>query len=205
MLSLTTISIFVLASFLLAIAPGSNLIYITTRSVAQGRHAGILSALGATTGNLVHTFANALGLSALMATSAIAFSVVKYVGVAYLIYIGVQTLLSKVGMIQVKSKEQVQLREVFCQGLLVSLLNPQTILFLLAFLPQFVDSSRGSIALQLFLLGVVLMVVKFSVYISVGLASGQFGAWLRARRGVQQATKWLTGSIYIALGVTTAG
>ena len=205
MFSLTTIGLFAFASFLLAISPGPDIVYIATQSIAQGRNTGLVSALGINAGVLVHTLVDALGISALIAASAVAFNIVKYAGAAYLIYIGVQTVLNKAGMLQIKAKGRANLSEVFYQGLLVNLLNPKVILFFLAFLPQFVDSSQGRITLQLLILGALLVIVKLPVDISIGLASGQFGAWLRERRGVEQATKWVTGSIYIALGVTTAG
>ena len=180
------------------------MIYIATRSIAQGRNASIISALGVHTGVLIHTLAAALGLSALIAASAVAFSLVKYAGAAYLIYIGIQTFISKPEKLQIESMARVKLSEVFYQGLLVNLLNPKVILFFLSFLPQFVDPSRGNVSLQLLILGILLIIFTLPIDISVGLASGQLGIWLKARQGIQQATKWVTGSIYIALGVTTA-
>ena len=204
MFDITTIGLFALASVLLAITPGPDMIYIATRSIAQGRNAGVVSALGVHTGVLIHTVAVALGLSALIAASAMAFGIVKYAGAAYLIYIGIQTFLSNPENFQVKSTVHAKLRQVYFQGLLVNLLNPKVILFFLAFLPQFVDPAKGNVGLQLLLLGILLVVVTLPIDISVGLAGGQLGIWFRAKQRIQQATKWVTGSIYIALGITTA-
>ena len=181
------------------------MVYVATRAIAQGRNAGIISALGLASADLIYIQATALGLSSFTAASPVAFSIVKYAGAAYLIYMGVQTFLSKAGELLVKARGHAKLSEVFYQGLLVNLLNPQTILFSLAFLPQFVDPAQGRVTLQLLLLGVLWMIICLSISVSIGLAGGQFGAGLRARRGVQQTTKWVTGSIYIALGVTTVG
>lgn len=180
------------------------MIYIATRSIAQGRSAGVVSVLGVHTGALIHTFAAALGLSALIAASAVAFSIVKYAGAGYLIYLGIQTFLSKSQMLEIKSTARAKLSQVFYQGLLVNLLNPKVILFFLAFLPQFVDPSQGNVKLQLLTLGILFIVFVLPIDMGVGLAGSQFGIWLRAKQGIQRATKWVTGSIYIALGVTTA-
>ena len=204
MFDLTTIGLFASASILLAITPGPAMIYIATRSIAQGRSAGVVSVLGVHTGALIHTFAAALGLSALIAASAVAFSIVKYAGAGYLIYLGIQTFLSKSQMLEVKSTARAKLSQVFYQGLLVNLLNPKVILFFLAFLPQFVDPSQGNVKLQLLTLGILFIVFVLPIDMGVGLAGSQFGIWLRAKQGIQRATKWVTGSIYIALGLTTA-
>ena len=204
MFDLTTIGLFALASILLSITPGPDMIYIVTRSVAQGSNAGVVSAIGVNTGVLIHTFAAALGLSALIAASAVAFSIVKYAGAGYLIYLGIQTFLGKSATLEIKSTARVKLSQVFYQGLVVNLLNPKIILFFLAFLPQFVDPSQGNVKLQLLVLGILFIMFCLPINIGVGLAGGQLGIWLRAKQGIQQATKWVTGSIYIMLGVTTA-
>lgn len=204
MISLTTIGLVSLTSLVLAITPGPDMIYIATRSIAQGRSAGIVSALGVHTGVFVHTFAAALGLSALIAASALAFSIVKYAGAAYLIYLGVRTLLSNPETLEVTSNERSKLGEIFRQGLITNVLNPEVVLFFLAFLPQFVDPAAGNATTQIFLLGLVMVVVTLPVDIAVALLGGKLGVWLRARRSVQRASKWVTGLVYIGLGVGTA-
>jgi threonine/homoserine/homoserine lactone efflux protein len=136
------------AAILLAI-PGPAIVYIVGRSVGQGRLAGVISALGIGVGTLAHVAAAVLGLSALLMSSAIAFGVVKYLGAAYLIYLGVQRLLSKDSSSLAKAAEQTKLSRVFTQGIVVNVLNPKTALFFFAFLPQFVDPSTGSVAGQI--------------------------------------------------------
>ena len=204
MISLTTIGLFAAASLVLAITPGPDLLYIATRSVAQGRSAGVVSALGVHTGVLIHTFAAALGLSALIAASATAFSIVKYAGAAYLIYLGLKTLLSKEDTLEIRPTDRSKLTKVFYQGLITNVLNPKVILFFLAFLPQFVDPAQGNIALQLILFGLLLIAVTLPIDISVGLAGGAIGSWLKRKRNVQKASKWVTGSVFIILGIGTA-
>ena len=204
MLSLTTIGVFSLASILLALTPGPDMLYIATRSVAQGRGAGMVSALGVHTGVLVHTLAAALGLSALIAASATAFSLIKYAGAGYLIYLGLKTLASNAESLEIKVFGKSKLRQIFVQGLITNLLNPKVILFFLAFLPQFVDPARGNVSLQLVSLGLLFVLVTLPIDAGVGLAGGSFGTWLNNRVSVRQASKWVTGAIFIVLGIGTA-
>lgn len=204
MLSLTTVGVFAVASIVLALIPGPDMLYIATRSVTQGRSAGVVSALGVHAGVLIHTLAAALGLSALIAASAVAFSVVKFAGAAYLIYLGIKTLLSKSESFEVSVTSRARLSEIFYQGLVTNVLNPKVILFFLAFLPQFVDPARGSVSLQLLQLGLLLFIVTLPIDVTVGLAGGAVGTWLRARSHMQVASKWFTGSVFIVLGIGTA-
>lgn len=204
MLSMTTVGLFSAASLMLALIPGPDMLYIATRSVVQGRGAGVMSALGVHAGVLVHTLAAALGLSALIMASALAFSVVKLLGAGYLIYLGIKTLMSRSESFRMPVADRVGLTQVFYQGMLTNVLNPKVILFFLAFLPQFVDPARGPVSLQLLELGLLLFCVTLPVDIAIGLAGGTAGRWLRARSGFQSASKWLAGSIFIALGIGTA-
>lgn len=204
MLSLTTIALFALAAFMLALTPGPDMLYIATRSVAQGRRAGVVSALGVHAGVLVHTLAAAAGLSTVIAASATAFGLIKLAGAVYLIFLGIKTLMDDAGMLAVEAVGHAGLRAIFYQGLITNILNPKVILFFLAFLPQFVDPARGSVALQLVSLGLLLFVVSLPVDMAVGLAGGAIGSWLRARKNIQTFSKWMTGSVFIALGIATA-
>ncbi|MGL4611318.1 MAG: LysE family translocator [Trueperaceae bacterium] len=201
---LTTLLFFSGASLLLAITPGPDLLYIATRSLTQGRSAGVVSAMGVHTGILVHTLAAALGLSALVATSAVAFSIVKYLGAAYLIYLGIRTLMSKEENLTIEVGERKTLSNIYLQGIVTNILNPKAILFFLAFLPQFVNPERGSIPLQIAFLGIWFIVVTFPVDAGVGLLGGYLGGWLRRRSSVQKFNKWVTGTVFIGLGVGTA-
>ncbi len=204
MLSLATIGFFSLASIILALTPGPDMLFIATRSMAQGRSAGIVSALGVHTGVLVHTLAAALGLSALIAASAAALSIIKYAGAAYLIYLGLKTMAGRAETLALNSADFSRLRQIYFQGLITNLLNPKVILFFLAFLPQFVDPSVGHISLQLIFLGVLMVMVTLPIDLGVGLAGGTVGKWLNNRVQVQHTSKWFTGALFIALGIGTA-
>jgi threonine/homoserine/homoserine lactone efflux protein len=204
MLTLTTIGVFCLASIVLALTPGPDMLYIAARAVAQGRGAGMVSALGVHTGVLVHTLAAAVGLSALIATSAAVFTLVKYAGAAYLVYLGIKTILGNGESLTLDGAPRARFRVIYYQGLITNVLNPKVILFFLAFLPQFVDPAQGNISLQIITLGLLMVVVTLPVDLAVGLAGGSVGAWLRARSNVQRVSKWGAGLVFIALGIGTA-
>src|ERR687883_148356 len=157
MLDWPRLYLFISVTLLLVFMPGPNTLYIIARSIQQGRLAGIVSSLGVQVGTLVHISAAALGLSALLLSSALAFGLVKYAGAAYLICLGVKTLLTKERAGQAREFKQASLSRVFYQGMAVNLLNPKTALFFFAFLPQFIDAGRGSVAMQVVLLGMILV------------------------------------------------
>ncbi len=204
MLSLTTICLFSAATVLLALTPGPDMLYIATRSLTQGRSAGVVSALGVHAGVLVHTLAAALGISALIAASAVAFNLVRFLGAAYLIYIGIQAMLSNGDAVEIKAREHSRLRDIFYQGLFTNILNPKVILFFLAFLPQFVDPSKGSTALQLLSLGMLMFSVSLPIDIAIGLLGGSVGNWLNRNKGIRQSGKWVTGAVFVSMGIGTA-
>ncbi len=204
MFNLATIGFFSLASIILALTPGPDMLYIATRSMAQGRSAGIVSALGVHSGVLVHTLAAAFGLSAIIVASATAFSIIKYAGAAYLIYLGLKTMAGRAETLVVKKTEYSRFRQIYFQGLITNLLNPKVILFFLAFLPQFVDPAMGNIPLQLILLGLLMVIVTLPIDLGVGLAGGTVGKWLNNRMQIQRTSKWVAGALFIALGIGTA-
>ncbi len=148
MFELSALAVFVTAAFVLLITPGPAVLYIVARSVDQGWLAGIVSVLGTGVGTLFHVVAAALGLSALLLSSVLAFNIVKYLGAAYLMYLGIRKLLIRDPLHQLETHHQ-PLSSIFYQGMLVNLLNPKTALFIFAFLPQFVDPVRGSVAAQI--------------------------------------------------------
>src|SRR2546430_243228 len=143
----TTLALFIAAALGLFIVPGPAVLYVVTRSVDQGRKAGLISVLGIGTGTLFHVAAAALGISVLLVASALALTVLKYVGAAYLIYLGLRTLLKRENSEEVDTVQPRKLSRVFFQGVIVNVFNPKTALFFFAFLPQFVDPARGSVAL----------------------------------------------------------
>jgi threonine/homoserine/homoserine lactone efflux protein len=195
--------LFLAAALVLLVVPGPAVLYIVTRSIDQGRVAGALSALGVGLGNSVHALAAALGLSAILASSAIAFSVVKYLGAAYLIYLGVRRLLSHDDHEPVIVKRQ-RLPRVFSQGALVAVLNPKTALFFLAFLPQFIDASRGAVWEQTLVLGLAFVVLGICTDSVYAMATGTAGRWLKERAGFLRGQRYVSGGVYVTLGVTTA-
>ena len=203
MLEWSKLSLFVSVASILVFMPGPNTLYIIARSIQQGRLAGFVSSLGVQVGTMVHIGAAALGLSALLVSSALAFNVVKYAGAAYLIYLGIKTLLTK-ERIEPTRVRNAKLSRVFYQGMVVNVLNPKTALFFFAFLPQFISVSRGGVMLQIILLGSILIflgTLSDSIY---ALASGSIGNWLRGNLKFLRAQKYFAGSVYIGLGAATA-
>jgi threonine/homoserine/homoserine lactone efflux protein len=174
------LTLFVLAALALLVLPGPAVIYIVTRSVDQGRLAGVVSALGINTGDSVHVVAAVLGLSALLMSSALAFNVVKVLGAAYLIYLGVRKLFFEKDEPQEAGEPQQpqKLSRIYTQGVVVAVLNPKTALFFFAFLPQFVDPARGAVAGQILLLGFLRGQRTFAggIYIALGVATAVSGA-----------------------------
>jgi threonine/homoserine/homoserine lactone efflux protein len=202
--TLSTVAVFVLAAFGLIVIPGPAVLYIVAWGIHQGRLAALVSALGVELGALVHVVAAALGLSALLLSSAVAFSVVKWAGAAYLVYLGIRTLLTRETTTRTTAMVPKTLPRIFVQGFLVNLLNPKVALFFFAFLPQFVDPTRGTVAGQTLLLGglfVAVAVCSDGVY---ALLAGSLGGWLRGNLRFLRAQRWVTGTVYLALGATTA-
>jgi len=204
MIDLSRFPLFVIASLSLLLIPGPAVLYIVTRSIDQGRLAGVVSVLGIEVGGLFHVAAAALGLSAILLSSALAFSIVKYLGAAYLIYLGIRKLTTREKIEDSQSAEPTSLRRIFSQGVMVNVLNPKTALFFFAFLPQFVDSSRGSVAVQMLILGctfVGLATITDGLY---AILSGTFGYWLKGNLRFLKFQRYFAGTVYIGLGLTTA-
>lgn len=203
--ALPTFLLFFGASVTLLLTPGPVVLYIITRSVDQGRPAGLASALAGASGNSIHVLAAAFGLSAILSTSAFAFDLVKYIGAAYLVYIGVRTLLTSKPAEAVAVEPQ-PLRRIFQQGLIVAIFNPKTALFFLAFFPQFIDQSHGPdvARAQILLLGFIYVCLGLTTDSLYALASGTAGKWLRGNRWFMGFQRYVAGSIYIGLGLTAA-
>jgi threonine/homoserine/homoserine lactone efflux protein len=179
-------------------------LYIVARSLDQGRLAGLVSVASIEAGNFVHVLAATLGLSALLLSSGLAFAVVKYLGAAYLIYLGLRRLLTRTAAQPTVALQRQSLRRIFSQGVVVAVLNPKTALFFFAFLPQFVDPAQGRVTTQLLALGslfVLMAVVTDGLY---ALIAGSAGQWLKSSRLFALAERYLIGSIYIGLGLTAA-
>jgi len=199
-----TLALFTVAALALVIVPGPNVVYITTRSVAEGRRAGVASALGVETGTLVHVGVAAAGLSYLIAESAVAFNAVKYAGAAYLVYLGVRTLLRRDAATGEPAALPRGLRRAYLEGVVVNVFNPKVILFFLALLPQFVDRAAGAVPAQVALLGLVMFALGVASDMTYAIGAGSIGAWLRTRPSFARRQRYVTGAIYLALGVTAA-
>ena len=202
--SASTLAVFALASFLLIVVPGPAVLYVVTRSIAQGRRAGLVSMLGVEAGGLVHVAAAAVGLSAIIASSATAFTVVKLAGAAYLISIGVRRLVARGEALPAATVAGRSAKRLFAQGVVVNVLNPKTAVFFLAFLPQFVDPARGTVTLQFLVLGLTFVAVAMISDGAYALAAGTAGDWLR---GSERVRRWLgrfSGAVFVGLGVTAA-
>jgi threonine/homoserine/homoserine lactone efflux protein len=200
----STLSLFIAAASILVFIPGPNTLYIIARSVQQGRAAGTVSSLGVQVGTLFHVAAAAFGLSALLLSSALAFDIVKYAGAAYLIYLGVKTLLTKEKIEPTEEIKRGSLSRVFFQGVIVNVLNPKTALFFFAFLPQFIDATRGAVAMQIVLLGMILVFLGILSDTVYALAAGSIGNRLRGSIRFLRAQRYFAGSVYIGLGAATA-
>jgi threonine/homoserine/homoserine lactone efflux protein len=196
----SSLGIFAVAALALLAIPGPAVLYVVVQSAEQGRRAGLASVAGIHLGTLVHVVGATVGLSALIVASAVAFSVVKYAGAAYLVYLGVRKLLERDGRVVFERRTE-SLRRAFARGIAVNVLNPKTALFFLAFLPQFIDADRGAVWSQALVLGLVFVslgLVSDSLY---ALAAGSAAGILRRRRRVM---RYGSGLVYIGLGATAA-
>ena len=203
-ISMPQLAMFAVASTLLIFTPGPDIIYVMTRGMAQGRRAALAAALGFALGNFVHTFFAIVGLSALITSSAIAFSLVKYAGALYLIYLGIRMLRSREALLPKGSAGDLQCRVIFRQSIIANIINPKVALFFLAFFPQFVDAGRGKVALQMLVLGGTFVLLTLAAFGLVALLSGEIGRWLDRRSGSAGRIGQLAGCVLIALGLRLA-
>ena len=205
MISLNDFLIFAFASLMLNITPGNDMLYVATRSTSQGIKAGIVSSLGVMAGCLVHLLAAVVGLSAIIANSAIAFSVIKYLGAAYLFYLGIKSILSKQNLFKINEKvEKKSLVKIFQQGAITNVLNPKVALFFLAFLPQFVHPDKGNTAMQILVLGSWFNFSGTIVNVVVAILFGKLGNWLTDKQWFVKWQNKITGLLLIALGIKVA-
>jgi threonine/homoserine/homoserine lactone efflux protein len=202
MSDLGTLAVFCAASLALAVVPGPAVLYIVAQSVHGGRRAGVVSALGIASGGLVHVLAAVIGLSAIVAASAEAFTAVKLLGAAYLVYLGIRTLMSRDDRIGGRAAEPT-LARTYRQGIVVNVLNPKTALFFLAFLPQFVDPD-GSTRAQLAMLGAIFVVIAFTSDLVWALVAGTAGTLLRRSRTFLRVQRYVSGTIFVGLGALAA-
>lgn len=201
---LPTLGLFIAAAMLLLVVPGPVVIFVVARSLDQGRLAGIVSVLGVHLGSMVHVGAAAVGLSALLVSSADAFTVVKFLGAFYLVYLGIRRLLETDRTIDLGALRREPLKRLFWQGCVVNILNPKTALFFLAFLPQFVDPARGPIALQIVFFGGVFIALGMISDGLYALLAGSLRGCVARRPKALRVERYVSAATYLGLGVITA-
>lgn len=191
--------LFIAASAALAIAPGPDNIFVLTQSAIHRRKAGIVLTLGLCSGLVVHIAAVALGVAAMLKASAVAFTVLKIVGAAYLLYLAWQAFRAGNAQIAVESENPVSAKALYIRGILMNVTNPKVAIFFLAFLPQFTDPSRGSISMQIIMLGVVFMVTVLVIFSGIAWAAGRIGSWLKRSSRAQIYINRFAGTVFILL------
>jgi threonine/homoserine/homoserine lactone efflux protein len=192
---------FLIASWLLNLAPGPDMLYVMGRSIGQGRRAGVISALGIFSGTLVHITLAAAGLTAILRSSPLAFNVVRYMGVAYLLYLGVRLLIQRSSELGIAQVKPVSLWSVFYQGALTNVLNPKVALFFLAFLPQFVSTGGRNTAWEIILLGMIFNIGGTLVNLAVASTGGFLGNLLRRNPRIARVQQRFTGAVFVGLGL----
>ena len=207
MFDVTRLYLFLTAAILLAIAPGPGMLYVLARSLSGGKREGVLSAVGTFFGGMIHVFAAALGVSMILARSALAFAAVKYVGAAYLGFLGVRMILDarreKTGS-EVPTEPEKTVRNPLWQGVATEVLNPKTALFFLSFIPQFVNRAGGHVFLQFVLLGSISVVLNTTADLIVIALAGPLGTKIRSSPAFRRRQRTVTGAIMIGLGTYLA-
>jgi len=192
------------AALALLLIPGPAVLYITARSATQGRMAGLVSVFAIETANFIQAAAAALGLSAILLSSALAFDVVKYLGAAYLIYLGIRKLLASDNGMEDEMVKEESLSRIYWQGFAVNILNPKTALFFFAFLPQFVDPAKGNVTGQTLLLGAIFVGMAIITDSIFALLASSLASKLTHNRRFQKGQRYFAGLVYVGLGITTA-
>jgi len=196
--------LFLIAAMTLTLAPGPDNIYVLTRGITQGRKAGLVSALGFSSGLIFHTTLAVLGFAALIKASPLAYSLLRYAGAGYLIYIGVRTLRSHSAIHLQGSTESMKLSRIYWQSVIANMLNPKVTLFFIAFLPQFVNAGAGHIPAQMLLLAAVFIAQALAIFSLVALFSGMVGAFFQRKKSAATTMNRLAGCAFIGLGIRIA-
>ena len=204
MIETSQLFFFMGAALALLLIPGPAVLYITARSASQGRVAGLVSVLAIETANFMQAVAAALGLSAILLSSALAFDVVKYLGAAYLIYLGIRKLMVSDNGAEDEEVKQESLARIYWQGFAVNILNPKTAQFFFAFLPQFVDPAKGNVVMQNLLLGAIFVGMAIITDSMYALLASSLAGKLTGNKRFQKGQRYFAGLVYIGLGITTA-
>ncbi len=204
MVSPDVLAIFFTASVLLALAPGPDNIFVLTQSALHGRLAGFIVVLGLCTGLMVHTVAVAIGVAAVFQTSQLAFTILKAIGAAYLLYLAWQAFRASTSKLASSAHEPPSLRWLYGRGIIMNVTNPKVAIFFLAFLPQFVDPAHGSITMQLVILGITFIGATLLMFGSVSWGAGFLGEWLRRSARAQIILNRVAGTVFVALAIRLA-
>ncbi len=205
MIELTSLYMFIAASFLLCLAPGPDNIYVLTQGMTKSKKAAIITTLGLTTGLIIHTSAAAFGISVIFQTSEVAFNIVKYVGAAYLIYIAYQAFKHRNEALDLSvQNSSSELKKLYVKGFIMNILNPKVSIFFLAFLPQFVTPANGNIPLQMVILGLVFMIMTIVVFSSIGIAANMLSSKLLEKPSIVKYMNILTSFVLVSLGLKLA-
>jgi threonine/homoserine/homoserine lactone efflux protein len=202
--SLSTYAVFLATALALLAIPGPAVLYVVTRSIEMGRAGGLASVAGITSGTVVHITLATAGLSSLILASKAAFDAVKYLGAAYLIALGVRRLLTREAEEAEEARAPRTLRRAYTQGIVVNLTNPKTIVFIFAFIPQFVDPNARHVWLQVLALGLTFACLGFLSDSLYAVAAGTVADRLRGSRGIVRFERWFGGSVLVGLGVAAA-
>ena len=195
---------FLITSLIVVLVPGTGVIFTVSTGIVQGRKASVYAALGCTAGILPHLLATVLGLAAIMHTSALAFQVLKYAGVAYLLYVAFATWRDKSAFAVESSAPKAGAVQLVTRAILLNVLNPKLTIFFLAFLPQFVDKGSSQVALQMVTLGLTFAGFGLCFLLAVGYSSGTIGGWLADRPNYARFLQRLAGGILVGLGIRLA-
>lgn len=198
---LDTLSTFFLASMLLAIAPGPDNIFVLTQSALYGKTSGLTVMFGLCTGLIAHTTAVAFGVAVIFQASALAFTVLKVIGALYLIYLAWQIIFSPPQKIRMTSEKRLRLPALYRRGIIMNVTNPKVSVFFLAFLPQFADPSKGTMSIQMIVLGLIFIVATILVFGSVAIIGGALGRWLNQSERFQRYMNWTAGAIFLTLAL----
>ena len=201
MIPLEVLGTLFVASAVLALAPGPDNIFVLTQSALHGRSAGLFVTMGLCTGLLVHTAAVSFGVAALIQTSQYAFTILKFAGAAYLLYLAVQAFRAAGSKIPTGANSRLAGRQLYLRGIIMNVTNPKVSIFFLAFLPQFADPARGSLVLQLLVFGGVFMVATIFVFGSIALSAGLIGEWFSQSPKAQRLINAMAGTVLAGLAI----
>lgn len=204
MLSLETIITFFSASVLLGLAPGPDNVFVLTQSALKGRAAGLVVMLGLCTGLIVHSFAVAFGVAVIFQSSALAFSILKYAGAAYLLYLSWRAFTAAPENIQAEASEGVLFFQLYVRGIIMNITNPKVSIFFLAFLPQFADPERGPVWLQMLMLGGLFIIATLFVFSGVAILAGTLGQAFSKSSKVQDILHKIAGTVFLGLALKLA-